>query len=279
MDLEGRLLWEALLKQAGANLETARSMHLQTQHMLCKESLVDMEPDRLEAWYVAACDAEVGAGIARQIVHHAEGLCQDEQQSVGATAEPGKAGHKGPSLGKAAAAQATVAKTAVSTKRRVPSVLELFTAQGAAAAVAVGDRSLTDGIAFEAEERSSAGDNNEIGPGGLEVAKQTAPAAMLEAGAPDCKPVCSQPSGQPILEGKRDVTKHPGKDALEHVSQNDGASRATISGGSEGSYCDGLIKAFGAIGIQANFVDLLPYQASDDQLRQRAFFATKVQQA
>ena len=73
-DHSDRWLWEALLKQAEANLETARAMRLQTQLKLSKESAVDMEPDRLEAWFVADCDAEAGAVIAEQIVHHAEGL-------------------------------------------------------------------------------------------------------------------------------------------------------------------------------------------------------------
>ena len=86
-DHSDRWLWEALLKQAEANLETARAMRLQTQLMLSKESAVDMEPDRLEAWFVADCDAEAGAVIAEQIVHHAEGLWQDEQQIVGSTAD------------------------------------------------------------------------------------------------------------------------------------------------------------------------------------------------
>ena len=61
-------LWEPLLKQAEANLETARAMHLQTQRMMSKESAVDMEPDRLEAWYIADRDSEAGADIAGQIV-------------------------------------------------------------------------------------------------------------------------------------------------------------------------------------------------------------------
>ena len=65
---------------------------------------MEMERDRLEAAYVAACDAEAGASITRQIDQHAEGLCQDEKQSVGATVEPGETGGEGPSPGNAAAA-------------------------------------------------------------------------------------------------------------------------------------------------------------------------------
>ena len=76
------MAWEALLKQAGAQLAHARAneeashaMHLQTQRMLCKESAVDMEPDRLEAWYIVAGDAESGTGIAKQIIQRVEIFC------------------------------------------------------------------------------------------------------------------------------------------------------------------------------------------------------------
>ena len=74
----------------------------------------------------------------------------------------GNAGGKGASPEKAEALQAVVAKPIVGTKRRVPSVLELLTAQGAAAVVAEGDKSLTDGVASKAVESSGAGDNGEI---------------------------------------------------------------------------------------------------------------------
>ena len=67
-DNKDRLLWEALLKQAEANLEIARAKHLQTQHMMSKGSAVIMEPDRLEPWYAADRDAKAGTEIAGQIV-------------------------------------------------------------------------------------------------------------------------------------------------------------------------------------------------------------------
>ena len=41
--------WEALLKQAQANLETAHAIRLQIQLKFSKESAADTEPDRLEA--------------------------------------------------------------------------------------------------------------------------------------------------------------------------------------------------------------------------------------
>ena len=78
-------LWEALLKQAQANLETAHAIRLQVQRELSKESAAVMEPDRLESWFVAECDAEAGAVIAEQIVQQAEGIWQDKQQTFGAT--------------------------------------------------------------------------------------------------------------------------------------------------------------------------------------------------
>jgi hypothetical protein len=114
---DDRLLWEALLKQAEANLETARAMHLHTQHRLCQGGVVDMEPDRLEAWFAADCDAEAGAVIAEQIVQQAKGFWQDDQQTVGSTAALGNAGGK------------HVGKQVVGTKRRVPSVFDLLVKQ------------------------------------------------------------------------------------------------------------------------------------------------------
>ena len=94
-DHADRLFWETLLKQAEANLETARAMHLHTQHRMCKESVVEMQLDRLEAWLAADCDAEAGAVIAEQIVRQAETVWQDEQQAVGSTGKLGNAGGKG----------------------------------------------------------------------------------------------------------------------------------------------------------------------------------------
>ena len=140
--------WEALLKQAQANLETAHAIRLQIQLKLSKESAADREPDRLEAWIVADCDAEAGAVIGEQIVHQAEGSRQGELHTVDST-------------GSAEALQAVVAKPIVGTKR-VPSVLELLAAQGAAAVGAEGDKSLTVCEASKAVENSGASDNGEL---------------------------------------------------------------------------------------------------------------------
>ena len=63
--------------QTEVNLETARTLHLRTQRRLC-QSVVDVEPDRLAAWFVADGDAEAGAVIAEQIVQQAEGIWQDK---------------------------------------------------------------------------------------------------------------------------------------------------------------------------------------------------------
>ena len=77
--LEGLLRrTEANLRQTEANLETARTLHLHTQRRLCQESVVDVEPDRLEAWFVADGDAEAGAVIAEQIVQQAGSIGQDK---------------------------------------------------------------------------------------------------------------------------------------------------------------------------------------------------------
>ena len=159
-DQSDRWLWEALLKQAQAHLETAHAIRLQSQLKLSMEGAVDMELDRLEAWFAADCDAEAGAVIAEQIVRQAEGFWQDEQQTVGSTGELGNAGGKGASPEKAEATQAIVAKPIVGTKRRVPSVLELLTTQRAAAVVAEGDKRLTEGVAPKAEGSSGAGDDS-----------------------------------------------------------------------------------------------------------------------
>ena len=97
-----------------------------------------MEPDRLESWFVAECDAEAGSVIAEQIVHQAGRLRQDEQQNVDSTRELVNAGGKGASPVIVEALQAVVDKPIVGTKRRVPSVLELLTAQKADALVAEG---------------------------------------------------------------------------------------------------------------------------------------------
>ena len=86
-----RMLWEALLLQARANLtqaeanlsqaraneETSHVLHNQTQCMVCREDAVDLEPDRLESRYAAKCDAEAGAAIAVQVAQQAEGIRQD----------------------------------------------------------------------------------------------------------------------------------------------------------------------------------------------------------
>ena len=93
-----RWIWEALLRQAEANLrqteanlETARTLHLHTQRRLCQESVVNVEPDRLEAWFVADGDAEAGAVIAEQIVQQAESIWQDKHPTVETTGGLGNA--------------------------------------------------------------------------------------------------------------------------------------------------------------------------------------------
>ena len=104
---DGRLS-EALLK-AQANLETAHAIRLQVQRKLSKESAAVMEPDRLEYWCVAQCDAEAGAVIAEQIVQQAESIWQDKQPTVDTTGGLGNAGGRCPSPAAIAAVLANVA--------------------------------------------------------------------------------------------------------------------------------------------------------------------------
>ena len=115
-------------------METARTLHLHTQRRLCLESVVNVEPDRLEAWFVADGDAEAGAVIAEQIVQQAERIWQDKQPTVETTGGLGNAGGRCPSPAAIPAVHANAAQPVVGTKRRVPSVLELLAAKGASRA-------------------------------------------------------------------------------------------------------------------------------------------------
>ena len=128
-DMEGTgVLWDALLNHAQANLaqaraneETSRAMHLLTQRMP-NQGVIEMVPDRLESWYAAECDAEAGVSIAEKIVKQAEGVL-----------DPGTGEEQRGSRGKGEAqppVSSSFTKTAVGTKKRVPSVFELLAAGG-----------------------------------------------------------------------------------------------------------------------------------------------------
>ena len=115
---EANVLWNSLLKQAQANweqsranAETSRAMHLLIQRMPSMGA-IDVVPDRLESWYAAKSDAEAGITIAEQIAKQAEGLL-----------DPGMGEGQGE-------ISSTFTKTAVGTKKRVPSVFELLAAGG-----------------------------------------------------------------------------------------------------------------------------------------------------
>ena len=112
-------------------METARTLHLHTQHWLCQKSVVDVEPDRLEAWFAVDGDAEAGAVIAEQVVQQAESIWQDKQHIVETTGGLGNGGGRCPSPAAITAVHANAAKPVVGTKRRVPSVFELLAAKGA----------------------------------------------------------------------------------------------------------------------------------------------------
>ena len=122
---ETSVLWNSLLKlaqanweqsrangeQSRANAEASRAMHLLIQRMPSKGA-IDVAPDKLESWYAAECDAEAGIIIAEQVAKQAEGLL-----------DPGT----GEGLGEISS---SFTKTAVGTKKRVPSVFELLAAGG-----------------------------------------------------------------------------------------------------------------------------------------------------
>ena len=57
---------QALLTQSRANEETSRAVHLLTQRWP-SNGATEMAPDRLESWYAAESDAEVGFTIAGAI--------------------------------------------------------------------------------------------------------------------------------------------------------------------------------------------------------------------
>ena len=209
-EVDGRSFWNALAKQAEANLAMSKAILSQSQRMVSNECVAALEPDRLESWYVADRDAANVAKFAGDIaeqtnslsfVQQAVGLRQNELQSVDATRELGNAGRISASPEKAEALHAGVAKPIVGTKRRVPSVLELLTAQGADALVAEGDMSLTDGKAAEcsaeqATGKGQASDISEKDPERIRVAKNITNEAMIHRCAMDGECVRGVQGGQ-----------------------------------------------------------------------------------
>ena len=80
--------WDALLKQAQANLaqaraneETSRAMHLLTQRMPSQGAIV-MVPDRFESWYAARDDPANGVSIAGQVTKQAERATADIEKRL-----------------------------------------------------------------------------------------------------------------------------------------------------------------------------------------------------
>ena len=108
-----RLLWEVLLKQVEANLETTRAMHVLAQRRICKESAMVL--DRI--LYVDTRSAEAGADVGMQ----------GEERGVSSSSVTEYTQRAWPCAGGSEDKQVAVNKTAVGTKR-VPSVLELFAA-------------------------------------------------------------------------------------------------------------------------------------------------------
>ena len=70
-----KAVWEALLRQAGANLQQAEASRANcnailahTQRMIHAELNKDIAPDRLDSWYCADGDAKDVTSIAEEIV-------------------------------------------------------------------------------------------------------------------------------------------------------------------------------------------------------------------
>ena len=103
---------EANVRQAGANEGTSSTVKLLTQRMLCKEEAAALEPDRLDAWYAADGDAETVTSLAGQIVQQAVSCWQEAVGGRDVQRNSPPLIHK------------LVEKQAVGTKRRVPSVFD-----------------------------------------------------------------------------------------------------------------------------------------------------------
>ena len=100
-DPEDKTIWDALLRQAGANLRqaeanlrqaeanegTSSTIKLLTQRMLCKEEAAALEPDRLDAWYAASGDAETVTSLAGQIVQQAVSCWQEADGGKGCSTQ------------------------------------------------------------------------------------------------------------------------------------------------------------------------------------------------
>ena len=73
-----KMIWDALLRQAEANLRqaaanegTSSAIKLLAQRLLCRESVAALEPDRFAAWHAADGDAEAITSLSRQIAQKA----------------------------------------------------------------------------------------------------------------------------------------------------------------------------------------------------------------
>ena len=120
-DPDDKMIWDALLRQAEANLRqaeanegTSSTIKLLTQRMLRKENAAALEPARLEAWYAADGDAEAITSLAGQIALQADSCWQ------------GIVGGREVQLNNPPLFDKQVDKHVVGTKRRVPSVLDLL---------------------------------------------------------------------------------------------------------------------------------------------------------
>ena len=145
-----------------------------------------------------------------------------------------RAGGKDASPDKAEASQAVIAKPMVGTKRRVPSVLELLTAQGADASVAEGDKKCADiearddgseksttqpvTVPSSAQAPAGSGALAQDGEGATEAAKVAGEAAKAEDGVPKPGMIAGSkaPAKPPhLISGKPSRRKTSGSRATE----------------------------------------------------------------
>ena len=119
-----RMLWGALLSQAKANLsqacaneEFSRALHTRTQCMACRESVYELEPDRIESWYAADSDAEAGASIAEHLARQAEWIWQEVQGKADTSQYPHSAGKDNGQKPRSATVEAVVSVTQKRSRR------------------------------------------------------------------------------------------------------------------------------------------------------------------
>ena len=157
----------------------------------------------------------------------------------------GNAGGKGASPVIVEALHAVVAKAIVGTKRQVPSVLELLTAQGADALVAERDKSLT------ASGKGQASDISEKDPKRISVAKNITGEAVTHRCAMDGACVRGVQGGQGTSGSRATETFEARASELPRSPEDEAAEKAATERASADK-AEGLIKSLEANGIVAD---------------------------